>query len=73
MLKADFEREVCAEAREYGGAKESPLDGLSFWTDLSRRRPDLQYGCGCSTCRRNDPWQHVKSILRGCGFSSDAT
>ena len=70
MLKADFEQAVCAEARVYDGPKENPLDGLGFWTQLQKRRPDLK--CSCHTCR-NDPWQHVKSVLRRCGFSRSAT
>ena len=69
--KIDFERTVRAEARKYAGPKEGHGDGLEFWNHLARER-DLEGGCKCHTCR-SDPWQHVKSVLRRCGFSHDAT
>ena len=73
MTRADFEREVRAEGLTFDGPKDSVLSGLAFWTELQKRRHDLEYGCLCRTCSRNDPWQHVKVILRSCGFSRNAT
>ena len=70
MITADFERAVRAVALAYDGPKEGAADGLIFWKRLERRRPDLT--CRCHTCR-SDPWQHVKWVLRDCGFSDSAT
>ena len=70
MRTADFERAVRLEARAYDGPKEGVLAGLHFWMQLAKRRPDLT--CTSDTCR-SDPWQHVKWVLRDCGFSDSAT
>lgn len=71
MKKTDFERAVRAEARTYDGSKDGVEAGLLFWMRLSQEHPDLT--CNCRTCTRNDPWQHVKVVLRGCGFGESAT
>ena len=64
LTKAEFEREVCDAARADDGPKDMD-SGYLFWLKLQKRRPD--FTCRCGACRSN-PWNHVRPLLRRCGF-----
>ena len=69
LKKADFDREFCAELRDYDGPKDMG-SGYILWQKIQERRPDLGY-CRCSACRSN-PWNHVMPLLQRCGFREES-